>query len=73
MSSQKASNIENISFGAFSQSTNSNLQHCLGKSFSFFVTPTNLDWNKISGTFHPFRNNRFEKSRKRKEEAENSR
>ena len=42
MSSQMASNIENILFGAFSRSINSNLQHCLGVSLSFFVTPTNL-------------------------------
>ena len=40
MSSQMASNIENILFGA--RSINSNLQHCLGVSLSFFVTPTNL-------------------------------
>ena len=34
---------------------------------SFSVTPTNLvsiTEKKINGTFHPFRNNRLEKSRK---------
>ena len=42
MSSQKASNIENIKFGAFSQSINSNLQLRSGVSLSFSVTSTNL-------------------------------
>ena len=42
MSSQKASNMENIYFGAFSRSTNSDLQQCSGLSLPFFVTPTDL-------------------------------
>ena len=76
MSSQKASNIENIQFGPFSRSINSNMQHCSGVSLSFLVTPTNfvlITGKKINGTFHPFRNNRHEKSRKKTEEAENFR
>ena len=42
MSSQKASDIENILFGAFSRSINSDLQQCSDMSLPFFVTPTNL-------------------------------
>ena len=42
MSSQKASDIENISFGAFSRSINSYLQQCTVVSLPFYATPTNL-------------------------------
>ena len=42
MSSQKASNIENILFGAFSRPINSDLQQYSGVFLPFFVAPTNL-------------------------------
>ena len=42
MLSQKASDIENIKFGAFSRSINSNLQLRPGVSVAFSVTPTSL-------------------------------
>ena len=66
MSSQKASNIENIEFGAFSLYINSDQQQCYSVSLPFFITNTDLVLitGKSPWSFHPFRNNKLEKSKK---------